>query len=125
MILRIRRLLAIWIDYVIIFYTCFYAGKIIEPLTFKNIFLEIVFSIAFLLIFFTIFIRKDSIFGYESIGKKIMCLKIYDLNGQRVTEKKKLIDRTFYTTPFFCLYPIMVLINNQSIGDRKIGTQVK
>lgn len=125
MVLKIRRLVASYIDYNIIFYTCYYLAKIIEPIISGNIFLKILFSIAFIFIGFNLFLRKDIIFGYESIGKKITGLKIYDENGKRVTNKKQLIDRIYHSVWTFHIYIFMILINNKSSGDKTIGTEVR
>lgn len=73
-----------------------------------------------------LFLRKDTLFGYESIGKKLMRLKIYDLsNNERVKNKKKLIDRNFYSFCSLPIYAFMILINNQSVGDKEMKTTVK
>ncbi len=64
-----------------------------------------------LLVFINVFLRKDIIFGYESIGKKLMRLKIYDKNNERLTNKKQLIDRTFHSLWTFHIYIFMILIN--------------
>ena len=125
--LKIRRLGAIFIDYLIIFYTCYYFLQILQPLAKKYIFLEIVFTLTALILFANLFLRKDMIFGYESIGKKIMRLKIYNESGMRIKNKKKLIDRVYYSLFFFYFpfYPYIILINNRSRGDRIVKTVVK
>ena len=104
---KIRRLIAIYIDFNITFYICYFFGEIISLLISENLFLEIIFSIISFIIWFNLFLRKDILFGYESIGKKLMRLKIYNLsNNERVKNKKRLIDRNFYS---FWSLPIMRL----------------
>ena len=77
--LKIRRLIAIYIDFIITIYICYFFEIITNLLIPENLFFEIIFSIIFFIIWFNLFLRKDTIFGYESIGKKLMRLKIYDL----------------------------------------------
>ena len=107
MCVKIRRLIAIYIDFNITVYICYFLEKIISLLIPENLFLEIIFSIISFIIWFNLFLKKDTLFGYESIGKKLMRLKIYDLsNNERVKNKKRLIDRNFYS---FWSLPIMRL----------------
>ena len=88
--IKLKRLIAISIDYVIILITDYY------------------FSTFWL------------IFSYESIGKKkIMGLKIYDENGKRIKNKKILTDRVYYSLSTFHIYMFMILANNKSTGDKK------
>lgn len=122
--IKIKRLIAIYIDYIIWFYSCYFLLNANEML-FENIVLKIFFAVVIMLIGFNLFLRKDTIFGYTSIGKKIMRLKIYDEKGEQLTNKKKLLDRVFYSLWPFPIYPIMVLWNNQSNGDKKIKTEVR
>lgn len=123
---KIRRLIAIYIDYNITFYICYFLEKIINLLIPENLFLEIIFSIISFIIWFNLFLRKDTLFGYESIGKKLMKLKIYDLsNNELVKNKKRLIDRNFYSFWSLLVYAFMILINNQSVGDKEMKTMVK
>lgn len=122
MLLKIRRLLAVYIDFILIFYLCYFFAHLIS--IFDNIFYLIFIGIVVLVLFFNIFLRKDCIIGYESIGKKIMRLKIY-CNNVRVLDKKLLIDRVFYSICNFPIYPFMILIINKSCGDNKYNTEVK
>lgn len=122
MLLKIRRFLAVYIDFVIIFYLCYYPFYILD--IFDNIYYSIFLSSCFLVLFFNIFLIKDCIFGYESIGKKIMFLKIYH-NGDVLKDKKILKDRVYFSIWNFPIYPFMILINNKSSGDNKFGTIVK
>ncbi|MCI9281129.1 MAG: hypothetical protein HFI49_02580 [Bacilli bacterium] len=122
MLLKIRRFLAVYIDFVIIFYLCYYPFYILD--IFDNIYYSIFLSSCALVLFFNIFLIKDCIFGYESIGKKIMFLKIYH-NGDVLKDKKILKDRVYFSIWNFPIYPFMILINNKSSGDNKFGTIVK
>lgn len=121
---KIKRLIAFYIDYTIGFYVSYFLLNGNEML-FENMVLKIFFAVIIMLIGFYFFLRKDTIFGYTSIGKKIMKLKIYDEKGEQLTNKRKLIDRVFYSLWLFPLYPIMVLWNNQSRGDTKVKTEVR
>lgn len=120
--IKFRRLLALYIDFIIIFYLCYYFVKLIS--IFDNIYYDIFIEIVGFILFINLFLRKDCFIGYESIGKKVMFLHIYQ-NNIRVKDKKVLIDRvsaSFYSCPF---YLFMILINNKSFGDRKLATDVK
>lgn len=121
--LKIKRLIAIFIDYMIIFFILYIPSSIIQK-TFNNIIVDIICGIVDAILIVVLFLKKDCLIGYESIGKKIMGLKIYQ-NGERIKDKKILVDRitkTFYSFPF---YPFMILINNKSSGDKKLNTEVK
>ena len=122
MLLKIRRFLAIYIDFVIIFYLCYYLFHILD--IFDNIYYSIFLSSCALVLFFNIFLLKDCICGYESIGKKIMFLKIY-YNDDILKDKRILKDRVYFSIWNFPIYPFMILINNKSSGDNKFGTIVK
>ena len=122
MFLKIRRFLAVYIDFILIFYLCYFFANLIN--VFDNIFYQIFDGIVVLILFLNIFLRKDCIIGCESIGKKIMHLKIYK-NSIRVENKKILIDRVLCSMGSFCFYPFMIFINNKSSGDNKYGTEVK
>ena len=55
-----------------------------------------------------------------------MRLKIYNLsNNELVKNKKRLIDRNFYSFWSLPIYAFMILINNQSVGDKEMKTMVK
>ena len=74
--LKIKRLIAIIIDILIIKYI------IVEPLRifyqqFNTTLANIIFTIITLVISIGAFLCKDCLIGYESLGKKIMRLKIY------------------------------------------------
>ncbi len=78
-----------------------------------------------MIIFINAVLRKNIIFGYESIGKKVMGLKIYDENEKRIKNNKILMDRVYYSLPTFHIYMFMILANNKSTGDKKMKTTVK
>lgn len=125
--LKIRRLIAMYIDFHIAFFIGYIFTVIPEKLLFESILVDSILGLVFIFIFVISILRKDIIFGYESIGKKIMRLKIYDESGMRIKDKRKLIDRVYYS--FFTyeipFYPYIILINNKSRGDRIVKTVVK
>lgn len=123
MILKIRRLLAIYIDFIIIFSISYFPLYYISSL-FDNKILNMLLGIITIISFIFLFLNKDILIGYESIGKKIMLLKIYQ-NKERISNKKILKDRVFYSAYFFCFYPFMILYNNKSRGDLIFETEVK
>lgn len=121
--IKIRRLIAFLIDFVILFYVIYFPFYNLAKIS-DNIIFRIFLAIWLITISFNLFLRKDCIIGYESIGKKIMRLKIYQ-NGIRVQDKRLLIDRVFYSLWLSQFYLFMILINNKSRGDLKMNTEVK
>ena len=95
MFLRLRRLLALYLDCIIIFSISYFPMYYIYTL-FENMFMNIVTSIIAIILMVNLFLRKDCLIGYNSIGKKIVKLKIYQ-NDKMVNDKKLLIDRILYT----------------------------
>lgn len=121
--LKIKRLIAIIIDILIIKYI------IVEPLRifyqqFNTTLANIIFTIITLVISLGAFLCKDCLIGYESLGKKIMRLKIYQ-EGNVLCDKIILIKRVIFTIFTSPLYPFMILYNNKSKGDIKCNTEVK
>ncbi len=86
---KLKRFVAIGIDCFLIY--CVLYTISIPQIIFRNDILDWITGI--IDVFFIIFIcpRKDCLFGYESIGKKIVGLHIYK-DGKRVTDKKILIS---------------------------------
>lgn len=124
MLLRLRRLIASYIDIMLISFIIYYPFKLLANLFENNMVLNIISAILILVIFYTLILNKDGIIGYESIGKKIMRLKIYK-DGKRLEDKKILRKRnylSFWDLPF---YVINVLFDNKTEGDIKCNTEVK
>lgn len=122
--IKIRRLIAVYIDLMIILFPNYYFFDFWLQFS-KNIFFQFFLSIVGFLVYINIFLRKDVILGYESIGKKLMCLKIYDENNNRLKDKKILVDRIYHSLWTFNIYIFMILINNKSSGDYKMKTTVR
>lgn len=122
MFLKLRRIIALYIDYCLIFFTAYYFTKLLS--FFDNKFYNNIIGIISIILLVYLFLKKDCLIGYESIGKKLMFLKIYQ-NGKPVKDKKILTQRiikTFWTIPF---YPFMIIKNNKSEGDIICNTEVK
>lgn len=121
--LKIRRIISIIIDTSIIISILWCFSKIIEYFCTNET--QILIAKLPLLIFgIYIILNKDSLIGYESVGKKIMNLNICQ-NGERVTDKRILVKRnkiTFFKLPF-CIF--WICIKGVSDGDEKCGTEVK
>lgn len=120
--MKLKRLIATFIDLLV----PNIIGRIISLVQFRIENKTINYLIAFFIVTFMIvaFVTKDCIFGNRSIGKRIMSLRIYQDNKE-VVDKKVLIGRivnAWYSIP---LYPIFILINNQSVGDQLYHTEVK
>lgn len=121
---KIKRITASIIDFII----AILIGNL--PMTLLNVLgnseklVEILLTFICLTIFLILFIKKDCIIGTESLGKKIMNLKIY-LNGNIVTDKKILSNRVLASMFYFPLYPIDILFEGKSKGDAVYHTEVK
>lgn len=109
--MRIKRLISIFIDYMI----CLYISS---PILFLDI-IKFEYEVIIILILFSI---KDLIFKNQSIGKKIMKLEIVNKENEK-PNKLILICRnlTLYIWP---LEIILLLIFNKRIGDILFNTQV-
>ena len=121
--MRLKRLVAAIIDFVIIGYIILIPLWILDQFI-NGIFVDIFIGITGLVAFFNMYIRKDNLVGNNSIGKKIFKLKIYQ-NEKELTNKKELIRRNYITMWTVPYYPFMVLYNNKSKGDIKCNTEVK
>lgn len=77
--------------------------------------------------FFVFFCCKDIIFGYESIGMKIMKLHIYDEKGNIVHDKKVLFKRSFYSSVRYMFHfsDFFLFDGERSYADKKMNTYVK
>ena len=92
MFLRLRRLIASYLDIMLIYFILYYPVKLLVNLFENNMILNIISAILIVVILYILILNKDSIIGYESIGKKIMRLKIYKV-GKRLEDKKMLRKR--------------------------------
>lgn len=121
--MRLKRLVAAIIDFVIIGYIILIPLWILDQFI-NGIFVDIFIGITGLVAFFNMYIRKDNLVGNNSIGKKIFKLKIYQ-NDKMVNDKKLLIDRMLYTvkSPIYSLFSL--LLNNKTEGDIKCNTEIK
>ena len=109
--MRIKRLISIFIDYMISLY-------IMTP----NLFLNIVNIKWEGIIILVSFSMKDLIFKNQSIGKKIMKLEIVNKENEK-PNKLILICRNL-TVFIWPLEIILLLIFNKRIGDILFNTQV-
>ena len=94
MFLRLRRLIASYLDIMLIYFILYYPVKLLVNLFENNMILNIISDILIVVILYILILNKDSIIGYESIGKKIMRLKIYKV-GKRLEDKKILRKRNY------------------------------
>lgn len=120
--LKIKRIIAAVIDFYIIVLVLALPLEFINSSIDNNI-ISIIIGIAFFFFFIYLYYRKDCIFGYESIGKKLLGLNVYSKNI-RITDKILLKNRVKSTFELFPLYPIDILIDNVSIGDKKYDTEI-
>ena len=124
MFLRLRRLIASYLDIMLIYFILYYPVKLLVNLFENNMILNIISAILIVVILYILILNKDSIIGYESIGKKIMRLKIYK-DEKRLEDKKILRKRNFLSFWDLPFYIINVLFDNKTEGDIKCNTEVK
>ena len=120
--LKIKRLIATVIDFIIIFFIIYSLSP--TQILFNIKILKYIINIFVLVLIIYLFPHKDCLIGYESIGKKIMGLGIYQ-NGERVQDKKVLVKRFMETVYLFPLYPLTILVLGKSYGDINLNTEVK
>ena len=124
MFLRLRRLIASYLDIMLIYFILYYPVKLLVNLFENNMILNIISAILIVVILYILILNKDGIIGYESIGKKIMRLKIYK-DEKRLEDKKILRKRNFLSFWDLPFYIINVLFDNKTEGDIKCNTEVK
>lgn len=120
---KLKRFLAIYLDILILGCITIIPLDMFQKL-FNNMVIDIICGILWLILFIFVLINKDNLFGYISIGKRIMGLKIY-YNNTIVKDKKLLKKRNIANMNDFYTYVIDVLFDNKSEGDVKFNTEVK
>lgn len=125
--LKLKRLIAISIDFLIIVIV----SSIISSIVLINnvsgvvsIILTIIGIFIYVSVFFGMLITKDIVFGNASIGKKVVGIGIYDKHEKPMLDKKILIKRNLELFPTFPIDVIDVLISNKRRGDIIYNTQV-
>lgn len=81
MFLKIRRLLAVAVDFYIIFQIIYWPLYCIFK-NLDNMIANIFCGLISIILFINLMLRKDCIIGYESIGKKYLSLKYFIINNQ-------------------------------------------
>lgn len=87
----IKRIISIIIDILIMNFVIYMIARPIN-LIIKDYTINVNLNTIFFVLCLYFFIYKDCIWGYESVGKKIMGLKIYQ-NREKITDKKILVQR--------------------------------
>lgn len=124
--LKIKRILAAWIDFMICMTGAIMIGRIIsEPFSIfqDNVIFIAVTMIAYVVMFFGFLLSKDRLFGNASIGKKRFGLKIISTDDQTLSNKI-LFQRNHRTLWTWEAYPFMILYDNKSGGDIDYNTMV-
>lgn len=117
--MRIRRLIAIYIDYILVCMVVFFVFWLFGVhISSKNNH----FLIDGMLILI-IFSFKDIVCQNRSFGKRVVNLDIVSTNDQKLT-KAILIFRNLLTIPIFPIELLMIVLINQRIGDRLFHTSV-
>ena len=121
--LKFRRLLALLIDFILIFSIVYLPSSLISSLALNTI-VNIIIGFIVIIVFYQLFIHKDTIFQNTSIGKKMLRIYILNENNDKIIDKKILIKRNETTFKVFPIYIFQILINNKSLGDYKYNTRV-
>lgn len=119
----IKRIISIIIDILIMNFVIYMIARPIN-LIIKDYTINVILNTIFFVLCLYFFIYKDSIWGYESIGKKIMGLKIYQ-NGERIIDKKILVQRIKTTYIYFFISGPMLVLTGKTEADMKYNTEVR
>lgn len=123
--MKIKRIFADCIDLLGIYLITLFLAFTFQPQPYlysdaiNFIILYIPFLIAYVLL-----ICKDIIFGYKSLGKKIMKLNVYDKEKLLVLSKRTLICRNIVSCWLLPLNVIFILFCNKTFGDYIMKTQI-
>lgn len=120
---KLRRIIAIYIDFVIAFSCVYYPLKIIDNVFNDIIIIKLIITIISLYNFYFLMVFKDLLFKNASVGKRIMKLKIYH-NG-KIPDKNIIIKRNKATSYVYPIYIFQIIFANKSYGDIKYNTEVR
>lgn len=127
--IKIKRLISVTIDLTPFVLFVYLTAPIfnVDFFLFDILVIKIVLVIVYYGLLGLAICTKDIIFGYESIGKKIMKLEIVNQDGEKEKNKSILFQRNFYSlfNLYWGLYPYMILFNNKSWGDYKTNLTIK
>jgi uncharacterized RDD family membrane protein YckC len=124
--LKLKRLMAIIIDFILII---FVSTIITTIITFDNFnlsastFYKIISTSIYCILFIAMFISKDLLFKNASLGKKIFGLEIF-LENNKIPNKKTIIKRTSFSFPLFPIDIILIILNNKTRGDVRYKTKI-
>ena len=115
-----KRIVAFLIDHIII---CFAFALLGMVEMFVKTDFELFWKMyyIFLLVFMFIYFFKDVING-QSIGKRIMKIKVVDLNGNKASLFNLIIRNI--TILIWPVEALLVLLNKERLGDRLAKTKV-
>lgn len=119
----IKRIISIIIDILIINFVIYMITRTINIII-KDYTINVILNTIFFVLCLYFFLYKDCIWGYESIGKKIMGLKIYQ-NGERITDKKILVQRIKTTYIYILISGPMLVLTGKIEADMKYNTEVR
>lgn len=118
-----RRMIAIIIDMYILGILANMVMYVVNPILFNST-IKTIMIILVLIMYVYLLLHKDSLIGYESIGKKIMRIGIYK-DDERVMDKEVLYKRN-KTTLILGIFSIpKIVLMGKSDGDLKYNTEVK
>lgn len=124
--LKIRRFIALYIDFIITFILAF---AIWEVITFGQInqsspiFLQIIKGVCVMITWPLFLSRKDLAFKNASIGKKIMKIEILNEDGS-IPTKEIIVKRITSGDLLFSFEVVNILFENKTNSDKRLKTKV-
>lgn len=121
--IRIKRILALVIDWNICFFPLVFLAPLVYSLIGQQSTIAILSSFLIMISPFALVVLRDVIIKGCSLGKRIMCLRVYDKETMRQASRKQCFLRNI----FLFIYPIdgiILLATGYSVGDRAAGTVV-
>lgn len=120
---KFRRIISAFLDILILGFICNIPRTLLFKITPDNFAINVIIDFVYAILLIEVYIRKDCLFGYESLGKKLMGMAIYK-DKEKIVNKKILMQRVKSSLFFFPLYPIDILFENKSRGDKQFNTNV-
>ena len=123
--IKMKRLIAIYIDFIVIIMTTLLTNIIMfgHFNQSETVIVIIIGIIVYLFVFYTLMIRKDLLFKNASLGKKIFKLNIIMENGE-IPKQKIILKRNIETFSSFPTNILSIIFDNTTSGDRKYNTSV-
>ncbi len=124
--LKLRKILAYYFDFLLIFYSIVFLGKLLEIFIIHSstFFKEFLSIVMFILVYY-LFSRRDYIMKGRSLGKRIFKLAIYNESDGGRTDIKTLIKRSRIEVLFFAYDFILILVSGKELADYIYKTEAR